>query len=172
MSRVGGAAARPAPPASSSCTSWWKFWSDTSRQYYLARSTPLKCGTALAQQEADVVFLRFPVTDDIEVRYLPARRPFLGDPVPAHAGSAPGHPGGQHSRASPSAVVELLSGRPPPRRRPRSLGLVVTDMESLLHTVAAGEAMCFLPSAARDGFENFPASVPGVNPWRIFRPRR
>jgi DNA-binding transcriptional LysR family regulator len=31
-------------------------------------------------------------------------------------------------------------------------GPVVTDMESLLHTVAAGEAMCFLPAAAREYF--------------------
>ncbi|MEU0698165.1 LysR substrate-binding domain-containing protein [Streptomyces niveus] len=31
-------------------------------------------------------------------------------------------------------------------------GPVVTDMESLLHTVAAGKAMCFLPRAARDYF--------------------
>ncbi|MFI9772571.1 LysR substrate-binding domain-containing protein [Streptomyces sp. NPDC052415] len=41
---------------------------------------------------------------------------------------------------------------PRPDGSPVRYGPVVTDMESLLHTVAAGEAMCFLPAAAREFF--------------------
>ncbi|MGW4035830.1 LysR substrate-binding domain-containing protein [Streptomyces sp. NPDC004778] len=46
---------------------------------------------------------------------------------------------------------------PRPDGRRVSYGPLVTDMESLLHTVASGEAMCLLPSAARDYF-----SRPGI----------
>ncbi|MGW4922801.1 LysR family transcriptional regulator [Streptomyces parvulus] len=121
---------------------------------------------ALAQQEADVVFLRPPVTDDIEVHHL-ATEPRVAC-VPAD------HP----LAALPALTVAHFSGVPVvdmPRQVPRlwwdfwavdprpdgsrvRYGPVVTDMESLLHTVAAGEAMCFLPAAAREYFAR-----PGVS---------
>ncbi|MEU8600226.1 LysR family transcriptional regulator [Streptomyces parvulus] len=115
---------------------------------------------ALAQQEADVVFLRPPVTDDIEVHHLATE--------PRVACVAADHP----LAAQPALTVAHFSGVPVvdmPRQVPRlwwdfwavdprpdgsrvRYGPVVTDMESLLHTVAAGEAMCFLPAAAREYF--------------------
>ncbi|MET9138396.1 MULTISPECIES: LysR family transcriptional regulator [Streptomyces] len=115
---------------------------------------------ALAQQEADVVFLRPPVTDDIEVHHLATE--------PRVACVAADHP----LAALPALTVAHFSGVPVvdmPRQVPRlwwdfwavdprpdgsrvRYGPVVTDMESLLHTVAAGEAMCFLPAAAREYF--------------------
>lgn len=115
---------------------------------------------ALAQQEVDVVFLRPPVTDDIELHHL-ATEPRVAC-LPA------GHP----LAALPRLTLAQLSGVPVvsmPEQVPRlwwdfwavdprpdgsrvRYGPVVTDMESLLYTVAAGEAMCFLPAAAREYF--------------------
>ncbi|MFJ5061805.1 LysR family transcriptional regulator [Streptomyces nigra] len=115
---------------------------------------------ALAQQEADVVFLRPPVTDDIEVHHLATE--------PRVACLAADHP----LAALPALTLAHFSGVPVvdmPQEVPRlwwdfwavdprpdgsrvRYGPVVTDMESLLHTVAAGEAMCFLPAAAREYF--------------------
>ncbi|MFM9608301.1 LysR family transcriptional regulator [Streptomyces sp. V2] len=115
---------------------------------------------ALAQQEVDVVFLRPPVTDDIELHHL-ATEPRVAC-LPA------GHP----LAALPRLTLAQLSGVPVvsmPEQVPRlwwdfwavdprpdgsrvRYGPLVTDMESLLYTVAAGEAMCFLPAAARDYF--------------------
>ncbi|MEU6548075.1 LysR family transcriptional regulator [Streptomyces sp. NPDC046859] len=115
---------------------------------------------ALAQQEADVVFLRPPVTDDIEVHHLATE--------PRVACLAADHP----LASLPALTLAHFSGVPVvdmPQEVPRlwwdfwavdprpdgsrvRYGPVVTDMESLLHTVAAGEAMCFLPAAAREYF--------------------
>ncbi|MFC9111719.1 MULTISPECIES: LysR family transcriptional regulator [Streptomyces] len=115
---------------------------------------------ALAQQEADVVFLRPPVTDDIEVHHLATE--------PRVACLAADHP----LAALPALTLAHFYGMPVvdmPQQVPRlwwdfwavdprpdgsrvRYGPVVTDMESLLHTVAAGEAMCFLPAAAREYF--------------------
>ncbi|MEU8868146.1 LysR family transcriptional regulator [Streptomyces umbrinus] len=80
--------------------------------------------------------------------------------------------GAEASMAHTRAVLSLLQGVPVvdmPEQVPRQwwdfwavdprpdgsrvrYGPVVTDMESLLHTVATGEAMCFLPKAAREYF--------------------
>ncbi|MFF5363767.1 LysR family transcriptional regulator [Streptomyces scabiei] len=115
---------------------------------------------ALAQQEADVVFLRPPVTDDIELHHLATE--------PRVACLSADHP----LAILPRLTLAQLSGVPVvdmPQQVPRMwwdfwavdprpdgsrvhYGPVVTDMESLLHTVAAGEAMCFLPAAAREYF--------------------
>ncbi|MGC5038599.1 LysR family transcriptional regulator [Streptomyces sp. DT190] len=116
--------------------------------------------TALAQQDVDVAFLRPPVTDDMELHHLATE--------PRVACLAAGHP----LAASPQLCLAQLSDIPvvdmpeqvprlwwnfwavdprPDGRRVR-YGPVVTDMESLMHTVATGEAMCFLPAAARDYF--------------------
>ncbi|MFI9773054.1 LysR family transcriptional regulator [Streptomyces sp. NPDC052415] len=116
---------------------------------------------ALAQQEADVVFLRPPVTDDIETHHLATE--------PRVACLCADHP----LAKLPQLTLAQLSGIPVvdmPEQVPRlwwdfwavdprpdgnrvCYGPVVTDMESLLHTVAAGEAMCFLPAAAREYFQ-------------------
>ncbi|MEU6394638.1 LysR family transcriptional regulator [Streptomyces sp. NPDC046939] len=120
---------------------------------------------ALAQQEADVVFLRPPVTDDIELHHLATE--------PRVACLAANHPLAAKRRvtldqfadvpvvAMPDEVPRLWwdfwAVDPRPDGTRVRYGPVVTDMESLLHTVAAGEAMCFLPSAARDYF-----SRPGI----------
>ncbi|MDX3067296.1 LysR family transcriptional regulator [Streptomyces sp. ND04-05B] len=115
---------------------------------------------ALAQHEADVFFLRPPVTDDIELHHLATE--------PRVACLSAGHP----LAALPRLTLAQLDGVPVvdmPEQVPRlwwdfwavdprpdgsrvRYGPVVTDMESLLHTVAAGEAMCFLPAAAREYF--------------------
>lgn len=115
---------------------------------------------ALAQQEVDVVFVRPPVTDDIELHHLATE--------PRVACLSTGHP----LAILPRLTLAQLSGVPVvdmPEQVPRlwwdfwavdprpdgsrvRYGPVVTDMESLLHTVASGEAMCFLPKAAREYF--------------------
>ncbi|WP_329043030.1 LysR family transcriptional regulator [Streptomyces sp. NBC_00178] len=115
---------------------------------------------ALAQQEVDVIFLRPPVTDDIELHHLATE--------PRVACLAADHP----LAALPQLSLAQLSGVPVvdvPVQVPRMwwdfwavdprpdgsrvrYGPVVTDMESLLHTVATGEAMCFLPAAACEYF--------------------
>ncbi|MFF5968751.1 LysR family transcriptional regulator [Streptomyces collinus] len=115
---------------------------------------------ALAQHDVDVVFLRPPVTDDIELHHLATE--------PRVACLAADHP----LAALPQLTLAQLSGipvvdmpeqvprlwwnfwavDPRPDGSPVRYGPVVTDMESLLHTVATGEAMCFLPMAAREYF--------------------
>ncbi|MFM9595117.1 LysR family transcriptional regulator [Streptomyces scabiei] len=115
---------------------------------------------ALAQQEADVVFLRPPVTDDIELHHLATE--------PRVACLSTGHPLAVLPRLTlaqladvpvvdmPEQVPRLWwdfwAADPRPDGSRVRYGPVVTDMESLLHTVAAGEAMCFLPKAAREYF--------------------
>jgi DNA-binding transcriptional LysR family regulator len=115
---------------------------------------------ALFRQEVDVVFLRPPVPDGIETHHL-ASEPRVAC-LPADDPLA----------ALPRVALEQLADRPVVRMPPRlprvwrdfwavdprpdgspvKYGPVVPDMEALLHTVAAGEAMCFLPAAARDFF--------------------
>lgn len=115
---------------------------------------------ALAQQEVDVAFIRPPVTDGVELHHLATE--------PRVACLSAGHP----LAVLPRLTLAQLSGVPVadvPEEVPRlwwdfwavdprpdgsrvRYGPVVTDMESLLHTVAAGEAMCFLPRAAREYF--------------------
>jgi DNA-binding transcriptional LysR family regulator len=115
---------------------------------------------ALAQQDVDVVFLRPPVTEDIELHHLATE--------PRVACLSADHP----LAASPHLTLAQFSDLPVvdmPEQVPRlwwdfwavdprpdgsrvRYGPVVTDMESLMHTVATGEAMCFLPAAARDYF--------------------
>jgi DNA-binding transcriptional LysR family regulator len=116
--------------------------------------------TALAQQEVDIAFVRPPVTDDIELHHLATE--------PRVACLAADHP----LASLPQLILAQLSDIPVvgmPDQVPRlwwdfwavdprpdgsrvRYGPVVTDMESLLHTVATGEAMCFLPAAAREYF--------------------
>ncbi|MFE1784292.1 LysR family transcriptional regulator [Streptomyces sp. NPDC059506] len=120
---------------------------------------------ALYRQEADVVFLRPPVPDDIELHHLET------EPRVACL------PSGDPLAALPRLTIDQLAGYPVvdvPARVPRvwwdfwavdprpdgtavRYGPVAADMEALLHSVAQGEAMAFLPAVARDFFHR-----PGV----------
>ncbi|MFJ9322003.1 LysR family transcriptional regulator [Streptomyces globisporus] len=120
---------------------------------------------ALTQQEADVFFLRPPVTDDIELHHLAteprvaclaAGHPLAGEPQLTLAHLA-GVPVVDMPEQVPRLWWNFWAADPRPDGSRVRYGPLVTDMESLLHTVASGEAMCFLPSAARDYF-----SRPGI----------
>lgn len=115
---------------------------------------------ALAQQEADVFFLRPPVTDDIELHHL-ATEPRVACISACHPlanlprltlSQLAGVPVVDMPEAVPRLWWDFWAVDPRPDGSRVRYGPVVTDMESLLHTVAAGEAMCFLPRAARDYF--------------------
>ncbi|KAB2339288.1 LysR family transcriptional regulator [Actinomadura rudentiformis] len=114
----------------------------------------------LMQQKVDVVFLRPPVPDGIELHQL-AIEPRVAC-LPADDPLA----------NEPQIMLEQLADRPVvdvPPQVPRTwwdfwavdprpdgsrvrYGPVVTDLEALLHIVAQGKAMSFLPAAARDFF--------------------
>ncbi len=120
---------------------------------------------ALTQQEADVFFLRPPVTDDIELHHLATEprvaclatgHPLAGEPQLTLADLA-GVPVVDMPEQVPRLWWNFWAADPRPDGSRVHYGPLVTDMESLLHTVASGEAMCFLPSAARDYF-----SRPGI----------
>ncbi len=115
---------------------------------------------ALQDKEVDVVFGRPPVPEGIEqqrlateprVASLPADDPLarLADTALAHF---VGHPVVDWPPQVPRAWREFWAVDPRPDGSPVRYGPVVTDMETLLHTVARGEAMAFLPAAARDLF--------------------
>jgi DNA-binding transcriptional LysR family regulator len=116
--------------------------------------------TVLSQQEVDVIFFRPPVTEDMALHHLATE--------PRVACLAADHP----LAALPQLTLAQLADIPVvdmPAQVPRlwwdfwavdprpdgshvRYGPVVNDLESLLHVVAAGEAMCFLPAAARGFF--------------------
>ncbi|MFJ4534594.1 LysR family transcriptional regulator [Streptomyces tibetensis] len=115
---------------------------------------------ALQDKEVDVVFGRPPVPEGIEQQHLateprvaslPADDPLArsADTVLAHFA---GHPVVDWPVQVPRAWREFWAVDPRPDGSPVRYGPVVTDMETLLHTVARGEAMAFLPAAARDLF--------------------
>ncbi|MFJ4467158.1 LysR family transcriptional regulator [Streptomyces sp. NPDC089424] len=115
---------------------------------------------ALFRQEADVVFLRPPVPDGIEthqlaseprVACLSADDPLAALPQIALEQLADRAVVGMPERL-PRVWRDFWAADPRPDGSPVKYGPVVPDMEALLHTVAAGEAMCFLPAAARDFF--------------------
>ncbi|MFC7840659.1 LysR family transcriptional regulator [Streptomyces sp. NPDC057382] len=115
---------------------------------------------ALEQREVDVVFLRPPVPEGIElhrlageprVACLPADDPLAALPGITLAQLA-GRPVVDWPAPTPREWRDFWAADPRPDGSPVRYGPVVTDMETLLHTVARGEAMCFLPAAARDLF--------------------
>ncbi|MDT3398598.1 LysR family transcriptional regulator [Streptomyces sp. B1866] len=116
--------------------------------------------TALGRQDADVVFLRPPVPEGIETLHL-ATEPRVAclsadDPLAAlprlTLDQLAGHPVVDMPPGVPRAWWDFWAVDPRPDGSPVRYGPVVTDMESLLHTIAQGQAMCFLPAAARDLF--------------------
>ncbi|MER5966909.1 LysR family transcriptional regulator [Streptomyces sp. NPDC002057] len=114
----------------------------------------------LVRQDIDAVFLRPPVPDGIELQHL-ATEPRVvclsaDDPLAAL-------PHLTLAQLEDRAVVDVPAQvprtwwnfwavDPRPDGRRVTYGPVVTDMESLLHTVGQGEAVCFLPAAARTFF--------------------
>ncbi|WP_413755252.1 LysR family transcriptional regulator [Streptomyces sp. MMBL 11-3] len=115
---------------------------------------------ALFRQEVDVVFLRPPVPEGVEshdlaceprVACLPADDPLAALPQIALEQLAD-RPVVDIPQGLPRAWWDFWAVDPRPDGRRVTYGPVVTDMEALLHTVATGQAMCFLPAAARDFF--------------------
>lgn len=115
---------------------------------------------ALVRQEVDVMFLRPPVPAGIEVHHL-ATEPRVaclpaGDPLAALPSLSLAQLAGRPVVSVPDEVPrvwwDFWAVDPRPDGSPVRYGPVATDMESLLHAVADGEAMCFLPAAARDLF--------------------
>ncbi|MEV7080391.1 LysR family transcriptional regulator [Streptomyces sp. NPDC093516] len=115
---------------------------------------------ALARQDVDVVFLRPPVTEEMELHHLAteprvaclsADHPLAASPRLTLAQFA-GFPVVDMPEQVPRLWWEFWAVDPRPDGSRVRYGPVVTDMESLMHTVATGEAMCFLPAAARDYF--------------------
>jgi DNA-binding transcriptional LysR family regulator len=116
--------------------------------------------TALFRWEVDVAVLRPPIPDGIDL-YPLAVEPRVAclsasDPLAAlpriTLAQLSGHAVVDMPERVPRVWWDFWSVSPRPDGSPVRYGPVVTDMESLLHTVAKGEAMCFLPAAARDFF--------------------
>jgi DNA-binding transcriptional LysR family regulator len=120
---------------------------------------------ALYRQEADVVFLRPPVPDDIELHHL-ATEPRVaclpeGDPLAAlprlTLAQLSGYPVVDVPSRIPRVWWDFWAVDPRPDGTSVRYGPVVADMEALLHSVAQKQAMAFLPAAARHYFRR-----PGV----------
>ncbi|MFE1784290.1 LysR family transcriptional regulator [Streptomyces sp. NPDC059506] len=121
---------------------------------------------ALYRREADVVFLRPPVPDGIELHHL-ATEPRVAclpssDPLAALPRLAldrlSGYPVVDVPPHVPRVWWDFWAVDPRPDGTPVRYGPVAADMEALLHTVAQGEAMAFLPAGARELFRR-----PGVS---------
>src|SRR5690606_17443012 len=110
---------------------------------------------ALYRQEADVVFLRPPVPDDIELHHL-ATDPRAALPRLTLA-QLSGYPVVDVPSRIPRVWWDFWAVDPRPDGTSVRYGPVVADMEALLHSVAQKQAMAFLPAAARHYFRR-----PGV----------
>ncbi|MGK5499720.1 LysR family transcriptional regulator [Streptomyces sp. URMC 125] len=115
---------------------------------------------ALTREEADVVFLRPPVPEGIEfhrlaveprVACLPAGDPLAAGPRLTMA-QLSGYPVVDVPPEAPRVWWDFWAVDPRPDGSPVRYGPVVPDMEALLHAVAQGGVMSFLPAAARDLF--------------------
>lgn len=108
----------------------------------------------------DVAFLRPPVPPGIQTQHL-ATTPRLaclpaGDPLASRSEIAladlAGRPVVDLPGELPRVWWNFWAVDPRPDGSPVRYGPVVSDMEALLHVVAEGVAMAFLPAAARDFF--------------------
>lgn len=121
---------------------------------------------ALSRGEVDMAFLRPPVPPGIQLQHL-ATEPRVAalcsaDPL-AGASSVTlsqlaGYTFVDVPAEAPRGWWNFWAVDPRPDGGPVRYGPVVTDVEALLHVVASGRAMAFLPSAARDFFPR-----PGVS---------
>jgi DNA-binding transcriptional LysR family regulator len=116
--------------------------------------------TALLRDEVDVAFLRPPVPVGIQIQHLATERRVAalpaGDPLAARADLTLADLSGRTvvdvPREAPRVWWDFWAVDPRPDGSPVRYGPVVPDTEALLHTVATGRAMAFLPAAARDLF--------------------
>ncbi|MCX4571247.1 LysR family transcriptional regulator [Streptomyces viridodiastaticus] len=115
---------------------------------------------ALFRHDIDVAFLRPPVPDGIEVQQLatearlaclPASDP-LADRPPITLAQLADRPVIDVPPQVPRVWWNFWAVDPRPGDIPVRYGPVASDLEGLLHLVAQGEGMCFLPAAARDLF--------------------
>nr|WP_040875914.1 LysR family transcriptional regulator [Streptomyces purpureus] len=115
---------------------------------------------ALFRQEVDIVFLRPPVPSGIEVLHL-ATEPRVaclpaGDPLAGRdritLAQLARHLVIDVPPQVPRVWWDFWAVDPRPDGTPVRYGPVASDMEGLLHLVAQGRGMCFLPAAARDFF--------------------
>ncbi|QKW05905.1 LysR family transcriptional regulator [Streptomyces sp. NA04227] len=120
----------------------------------------------LLDGDVDVAFLRPPVPPGIQIRHLatepriaclPAGDPLASRPEITLADLA-GHPVVDLPPQLPRVWWNFWAVDPRPDGSPVRYGPVVADMEALLHVVAEGRAMAFLPAAAREFFPR-----PGVS---------
>jgi DNA-binding transcriptional LysR family regulator len=120
----------------------------------------------LFRHDVDVVFLRPPVPDGIEVQHLatedrlaclPASDP-LADRARITLAQLADRPVIDVPPQVPRVWWDFWAVDPRPGDTPVRYGPVASDVEGLLHLVARGEGMCFLPAAARDLFPR-----PGVS---------
>lgn len=116
--------------------------------------------TALLRDEVDVAFLRPPVPAGIQIQHL-ATEPRVAalctdDPLAARDGLTLAELSGRTvvdvPREAPRIWWDFWAVDPRPDGSAVRYGPVVPDMEALLHTVATGQAMAFLPAAARELF--------------------
>jgi DNA-binding transcriptional LysR family regulator len=116
--------------------------------------------TALLRDEVDVVFLRPPVPPGVQLQYL-ATEPRVAalsaaDPLASCPSLTLAQLAGYRvvdvPPEAPRVWWDFWAADPRPDGSPVRYGPVVTDMEALLHTVATGQAMSFLPEAARKFF--------------------
>ncbi|GGT51800.1 LysR family transcriptional regulator [Streptomyces variabilis] len=121
---------------------------------------------ALFRHDVDVVFLRPPVPDGIEVQHLatedrlaclPASDP-LAERSRITLAQLADRPVIDVPPQVPRVWWDFWAVDPRPGDTPVRYGPVASDVEGLLHLVARGEGMCFLPAAARDLFPR-----PGVS---------
>ncbi|URN17509.1 MULTISPECIES: LysR family transcriptional regulator [Streptomyces] len=116
--------------------------------------------SALLRQEVDVLFHRAPVPDGVEAHHL-ATEPRVAclpvdDPLAAASrltlARLAGYPVVDMPEQVPRVWWDFWAVDPRPDGSAVRYGPVVPDLEALLHAVASGEAICFLPAAARDFF--------------------
>lgn len=116
--------------------------------------------TALLRDEVDAAFLRPPVPAGIQIQHL-ATEPRVAvlcadDPLAARTGLRLAELAGRTivdvPREAPRIWWDFWAVDPRPDGSQVRYGPVVPDMEALLHAVATGQAMAFLPATARDFF--------------------
>ena len=116
--------------------------------------------TALLRDEVDAAFLRPPVPAGIQIQHL-ATEPRVAalcadDPLATRTDLKLADLAGRTivdvPREAPRIWWDFWAVDPRPDGSPVRYGPVVPDMEALLHAVATGQAMAFLPATARDFF--------------------
>ena len=116
--------------------------------------------TRLIDGEVDVVFLRPPVPPGIQLLHMATEARVVclpaSDPLAARASvglsDLADHPVVDVPPEVPRLWWDFWVTDPRPDGSPVRYGPVAADLEALLHTVAAGAAVAFLPAAARTFF--------------------